>query len=116
MAQRRKKRKTIGAGLRFPGGVNVAVGVFEMKPSPEGKPRRIRIEFPAVLTMQEKYDVATALAKASAKLIAEADEENPQFAEDRAARVKFEADRAAIRDGVDVDEEPEPSFIDGSVV
>jgi len=79
MAQRKNKRKS--AGLRgLPTNLQIKVGQFDMVPSPDGKPRRIRIEFPAKLTTQEKYDVATALAKAAGKLVAEADKENEVLA------------------------------------
>ena len=57
------------------GPVRNRVGTFGMVASSAGQPRRIRVEFPQVLTTQEKYDVATALCKVAAELVAEADEE-----------------------------------------
>ncbi len=76
MAHGKKKRKPGRLVVLADRRSDVTVGVFAMAPCPKGKPRRVRVEFPAKLTTQEKYDVATSLAKAAGKLVAEADEEN----------------------------------------
>lgn len=62
MAQNRKARRSVR------GDVSLCRGVF---PLPGG--RFVRVEFPAKLSIQGKYDVATALARAAKKLIEEAD-------------------------------------------
>lgn len=81
MAQRKSKRKDGRTHLRaMPTNALISVGQFAMTPSADGKARRIRIEYPANLTTQERYDVATALAKAAAKLVGEADAANEALA------------------------------------
>ena len=79
-SRRRKQEMRKRAGAVQVGGVRLRVGVFPMVASSAGQARRVRVEFPQQLTTQEKYDVATALAKVAAELVGEADAENGALA------------------------------------
>lgn len=75
MARKRPKPAGLARRLERRAELRIRVGEFPMAPSPTGVARKVRIEFPHALTTQEKYDVATALAKGAQALVAEADAE-----------------------------------------